>query len=264
MSRIKIKSLSELTFEEKDLSIFEIQDVATRLNTIQNYFFPRLDSLITHTLDLVTRIYNVDPYEQMTILRTPRHRKDAENNKIDRNFIRIGVGGKRNNSRNLKTRNKNGIPYKHLQGRLYYLINPNGEVSVYLWILGDINISQNRVVLSQWRELIKDYFNILNIIFYINHIAYPQAQDFLTLDQILEEPYIQDLDSLQFSSSPYFLPISFERGIFNLQLAFVALYPLLVTSIDLEEGNPLKLRQMLEQYLDWYGNRRGSLWWNKH
>ena len=42
-----------LAFELKDIEIFKIPDTKTRLATLQNYFFPRLEILLKFTLGLV-------------------------------------------------------------------------------------------------------------------------------------------------------------------------------------------------------------------
>gem|GEM_PF-4347970 len=46
MSPGKMLSQEKLLFEREDLATFKIPDVRTRLDTIQNYFFPRLDILL--------------------------------------------------------------------------------------------------------------------------------------------------------------------------------------------------------------------------
>lgn len=63
----KILPQEKFLFEDKDLAIFKIPDVKTRLNTIQNYFFPRLDKLLIQTVELIQEIYDVNPYDRLTI-----------------------------------------------------------------------------------------------------------------------------------------------------------------------------------------------------
>jgi hypothetical protein len=253
-----------LLFEPKDLAIFKIPDTKARLNALQNYFFPRLDILLTQSLELVQEIYRFNPYERLTILRTPNHRKDAKRNKEDRPFVRIGVGGKRRTDRPLKVLRKDGQPYRLHNGRLYYLIEPSGEISVYLWLLGDLDLSLNAEFLAVWRDLLADNIAILNSIFALNHISHPDARYFLNFTDTLNEEFVQHLDSLQFFSPTYFLPISFDRGLFQLQMVFAALYPLLIASIECEEGQPISLVEMLEAYINWYTEDGAVQWYQKY
>jgi len=87
-------TIDTLLFEERDAQIFQIQDVKTKLNTLQNYFFPRLEFLVKFSLDYVQQIYEVNPYEKMSFVYRPSHRKSAKEN-MDTNEVYIGVSGKK-------------------------------------------------------------------------------------------------------------------------------------------------------------------------
>jgi len=252
-----------LLFEPKDLAIFNIPDTHARLNALQNYFFPRLDILLTQSLELIQEIYKVNPYERMTILRTPNHRKDAKANKEDRPYVRIGIGGKRKNNRPLKVIRKDGQPYRHNLARLYYLIRPDGQFSVYLSLLDELDPTLNSEFLAIWRDLLLENFEPLNSIFALRHISHSDAKYFLNFTDTLSDEYVHQLDSLQFFSPTYFLPISFDKELFDLQMAFVALYPLLDASIDCEEGQPIHLIEMLEAYATWYRGEGTAKWYQK-
>jgi hypothetical protein len=252
-----------LLFEREDLAIFKIADVKARLNTLQNYFFPRLDILLTQTLEIIQEVYGINPYERMTILRTPNHRKDAKENKDDRPFVRIGIGGKRRTDRPLKILRKDGQPYRLHNGRLYYLIEASGEISVYLHVLGELDPSLNSEFLRSWRELLLENFEVLNNILALNHVSHSDAKHFLSFTDTFSEEFVQYLDSFQFYSPTYFLPISFDRGLFHLQMIFVALYPLLEVSIDCEEAQPHRLVKMLDGYMSWYEKDGAAKWYQR-
>ena len=87
-------SIDDVTFEERDTQIFNIPDTKTKLSTLQNYFFPRMEMLLRSTLDLVAEVYNVDPYERMTFVYCPNHRVKAKEN-VDHGFVHIGISAKR-------------------------------------------------------------------------------------------------------------------------------------------------------------------------
>lgn len=256
----------KLLFDQDDLKIFKIPDPKTRLNTVQNYFFPRLEILLRQSLELVQEIYDVNPHERLTFLYTPSHRKDAKAPKQDRPYVRIGVGGKRRNDRPLKLIRKDGEPYKLHNARLYYLIEPSGAIQVYLWLLGDLDASLNSEYLASLQELLMDYFGILNSIFALNHISHGDARNFLNFPDTLSKEFVEYLidDSLQFFSPTYYLPINFERGLSQLQMAFAALYPLLEASINLEEGQPHRLTEMLEAYVKWSREDGARKWYQRH
>ena len=74
-------NIASIVFEERDVQIFNIPDIKTKLSTLQNYFFPRLEILLRYTLDIVQDVYGVNPYEKMTFVYCPSHRKNAKENK---------------------------------------------------------------------------------------------------------------------------------------------------------------------------------------
>jgi hypothetical protein len=69
--------IRDIRFEAKDAEVFRIPDTKTRLDTLQNYFFPRLEGLLRDTVDLIQEVYGINPYEQMTITTRPRHHREG-------------------------------------------------------------------------------------------------------------------------------------------------------------------------------------------
>jgi hypothetical protein len=64
-------NVAGIRFEAKDVEIFSIPDTKTRLDTLQNSFFPRLEGLLYDTVDLIQEIYGIHPYDRMTITYRP-------------------------------------------------------------------------------------------------------------------------------------------------------------------------------------------------
>ncbi|HIK16906.1 MAG TPA: HNH endonuclease [Leptolyngbyaceae cyanobacterium M33_DOE_097] len=252
---------TDLVFESKDLSIFQIPDLKTRLNTLQNYFFPRLDRLITESLELIQEIYQIEPYEKLTILRSPSHRKHSENNR-DQPYVLIGIGGKRKNQP-LEVINKAGKPYNHHIGRLYYMMESDGSLGIFLHLLTHLEPSLNTKVLSIWKNLLVENFQTLNNIFTLNHIYHSYSHEFINFSEVLYQDWFGWSEALQFHSPIYYLPVSFETSLFSLQIAFAALYPLLDASIDIEKGKEHQLESLLDSYINWYRNGGASHWYQK-
>lgn len=55
-------TIKDIVFEERDTQIFNITDVKTKLSTLQNYFFPRLEILLRYTLNIISDVYRINPY----------------------------------------------------------------------------------------------------------------------------------------------------------------------------------------------------------
>src|SRR5690242_9640467 len=106
----KSDGIEDIIFERKDIELFSIPDVKTRLDTLQNYFFPRLDKLIRAVLEDIQEVYEINVYEDNTVVRTPNHRKVNAKENIDLGFVRIGIGGKKKKNRPLTYLNSRGKP----------------------------------------------------------------------------------------------------------------------------------------------------------
>lgn len=89
------KALAQLSFETRDAEVFKIPDLKTRLATIQNYFFPRLEVLTRESYRLVREIYHLDPIRRrINFVYRPSHRKDAVVNR-DYGEVYMGLSGSR-------------------------------------------------------------------------------------------------------------------------------------------------------------------------
>ena len=125
-----VTNIEEVIFEERDTQIFSIPDVKTKLSTLQNYFFPRLEILLRHTLDIVAEAYNVNPYEQMTFSYCPSHREKAKEN-TDYGMAHIGITGKKS-KQPLKIFRREGQAFVYHPTFLTYKVLPSGIIYVEL------------------------------------------------------------------------------------------------------------------------------------
>ncbi|HEY9633429.1 MAG TPA: hypothetical protein V6D14_08485 [Coleofasciculaceae cyanobacterium] len=131
MAVAKPTTVSEIIFEQRDSEIFKIPDTRTRLDTLQNYFFPRLEVLLRHTLDVIQTVYDVNPYERMTFVYAPSHRKTARHN-FDYGQVHIGLSGKRRTDRTLTIKRRDGKPFFLHPTYLTYNIDLQGGMFVKL------------------------------------------------------------------------------------------------------------------------------------
>ncbi len=118
----KPTSIDDVIFEPKDIEIFKIPDTKTRIATVQNYFFPRLEILLMHTTDLIQEVYEVNPYERMTYVYYPSNRKTARQNR-DFYHVHIGLSGKRKLDRELKYKRRDGKAFRLHPSYLIYKID---------------------------------------------------------------------------------------------------------------------------------------------
>lgn len=264
---MKMNSFDDLKFEIKDREIFSIPHVPTKLSTLQNYFFPRLEVLLKESLRDVEEIYNINPYENMTFVYRPNHRKEAASN-LDLGSVHIGVSGKRHQQK-LIFRRKSGQYASIHNSYLTYEIYPDGTLTVVFspfasYIRTDKNNDYIELVansLDQCKSKIENIFSD-------NGISYSLLHKFTYSDfveAIRDSPEEDDVLSrylLSFFSPTYYFPISRHRGLWEIKRAFVALYPILDNFITIAKGQSYPLEEMLDRLIDyyidqgWYFNRR--------
>lgn len=244
VNNLKPNAISELNFEMRDVEVFKIPDIKTRIATVQNYFFPRLEILLRSTLELIQEVYGVNPYERMTFVYRPSNRKTARQS-YDFDMVHIGLSGKRRTDRPLVIKRADGKPFSFHPTYLTYNIDLEGSI----WV-GLLLFRQNVDVkfMSTVSRQISPHLKALAPVLSMNHITYSNAWEFHSLEESFSPQEIQRL--VLYSSTCYF-PVSMERGLIELRRAFVSLYPLLDSAISIGEGEQHRLPDMLNKFKEW-------------
>lgn len=243
---LKPTSIDELAFELRDTEIFKIPDVKTRIATVQNYFFPRLELLLMYTIDLIQDIYGVNPYEEMTFVYRPNNRKNALQNS-DFKWVHIGLTGKRRKDRELKYK-RNGKPTFLLPAYLIFVIDLDGSVRIDFSPFG---LSASDEYVSDANAIYRENFDALSLMFEVMDISHSRSYNFVRLKDF----FAGDANEViyeSFNSPTYYFPTDIERGLWRMVLCFISLYPLLDAINRLGEGKPPRLAEMLSAFKDWY------------
>jgi hypothetical protein len=228
----------EIQFEIKDAEIFKILDLKTRLDTLQNYFFPRFDRLLLDTVDLVQEIYKLDPFEDMTIIRTPSHRKDAKKN-IDTVICATGLAPKRYIHE--YAFRDDGSRHKVGPSQLKFEITPSGNLDVEMIFFG----WAGRDFRQKVAKSIRDHWDLFIPVLEWGRIAASVGNDdWTTLHSSL------DSSSVIWSSPQIHFPVSGSR-LFGSQLSFILLYPMLDTTTRLARNEDSRLVELLESFKKW-------------
>jgi predicted DNA-binding antitoxin AbrB/MazE fold protein len=243
--KTKLSTLDEVIFEQKDVEIFKIKDIKTKISTLQNYFFPRLEFVVRDALQWVQDIYEVNPYEKMSFIHRPNNRKDAKENLVYPE-VSLGISGKRRVDRLLKIRNKQGKPYNFHTALSGYTIFPEGKIEVGLYF----GRYADKKYVETIKSLLKQHEKDLQAIFNECEVSYWGDVRLTSLSNCLK--YDEDYTRFYFYSPTYHFPVDIHRGLHDLRIAFVALYPLLEATIDLAEGRKSKIELRLEKFKEWW------------
>jgi hypothetical protein len=244
--------IHELRFEEKDAEIFKIADTKTRLDTLQNYFFPRLEVLLQDTVAFVQDIYSINPYERMTVTSRPRHRKNARQN-LDYGQVYIGLTGKRRTDRFLTARRTDGTPFSYHSCDLTYTVDPFGTLHVSLRPFRQNVDSQ---YISTIADLMRNHVTLLSPVlslYYIVHTCVGEGA-FVDLSEAFGPEAVSDAMPtwrLALESPHDAFPLD-DRTFPVLEGAFAVLYPLLEACIAVAEGEPTQLSERIDTFKRWY------------
>gem|GEM_PF-581057 len=243
----KKNTIYELNLEMQDIDIFNIPDTKTRIATVQNYFFPRLEILMHATMNLIQEVYGVNPYEKMTFVYYPSNRKKSLESRDFYN-VHIGLSGKRRTDRELKYKRRDGKPFRFHPTYLTYNIYFEGSLRVEF-------LPFRQYVSSEFIAAVADLYNknyaVLSTIFGLQQISHERAYQFVKLRDVFTGEKEVINGTLLFSPLHYF-PVNYERGLWNSMLSFTALYPLLEAFNSLGEGETPELSQKLAKFKDWF------------
>ncbi|MDR1874386.1 MAG: HNH endonuclease [Synergistaceae bacterium] len=236
-------SIEDVRFDERDLAIFSIPDIKTRISVVQNYFFPRLEFLVRDVLGVIQNIYEINPYERINFIYRPSNRKTAKNN-MDFFEAYVGISGKRRTDRDLTILNRKGVPYKFHPCYLFFGIDPQGTMYVEMrpFVLYVDDSTRN-----SFTNLVRKNKDLLEPILAYFHITYSGASSFV--------PLIPSLKTEQwpfFRSYPPDLPVYYSHNLSILVWSFIALYPILDSIISIGEGEEPRLSELLNKLRNYW------------
>ena len=252
--------MKDLSFDLKDIEIFKIPDTKTRLNTLQKYFFPRLEILMDSTLELVQEIYQLNPFEDISFSYRPRHRQNSKSNVDKFGDVYLGISGKRKPGENTTIKNKNGKLYSYYFGALAFYILPKGCMSAEFFGC-NFNVTQNIGFFKGLRYVFEENFRDLQSILMMNHVSCNSYFHFMDFCAWLDEDNIWSFSengdlNIGFFSDLHYFPLDFNRGLKRLSLAFIAIYPIFNSIRCLQQGKScddisLAMKEMLDKYKYW-------------
>jgi 5-methylcytosine-specific restriction endonuclease McrA len=234
--------IDALRFEVKDTSVFTIPDLRTRLDTLQNYFFPRLDRLLEESVVMVKEAYGIDAWETMTAVHRPNHRKTSATN-MEVAEVCAGLGARRTLSA-LKTIRPDGVPYSFGPSLLTFSLEPGGTLDTDFLVAAWADAEFIRSTARHFRAngaALESIFNEL-------HIKLRTARWVGTMKGIGER-------GAMLHGPRWHLPIETDVALDRLKVEFVGLYPLLDTTTRLARYLPSRLPELLEKFQSWYTER---------
>lgn len=234
----------QVQFELRDTAVFNYPDVKTRLNTLQGYFFPRLERLLDLIVDGIRAVYDLDPFEDMTVTYRPAHRTDA---KVVRDFgeVYIGLTAKRSKE-GLVVRHENGKPYMFGPSSLLVSILPAGALQVSLRpYLYKADEDFRRLVQAS----VEQHWDVLGPVMESAHISTSDGSWAGTTGVTTWTPLRASLaDGYHWVGPVAPFPLAEDHWLGLVVEQFIVLYPVLDTITRLARGKPERLIDLVERY----------------
>ncbi len=230
------QSQEQIAFEEADTAIFEIPDIRTRLATLQNYFFPRLERLLDVIVERVRATYDLDPFEDMTITYRPAHREDA---KTVRDFgeVYIGLTPKRTKEP-LHVFHDDGKPYFFGPSSLVVAVDPEGSLRVSF---RSFLYKTDPKFAQRFHAVVDEHWDSIGPVMEFIGVASGRRMHWTPLRRSLLEH--------QWWFAPIApFPLAEDHWLGLVVQQFVALYPMLDTAMRLARGKPPMLGELYERF----------------
>ncbi len=244
-----MQTTDDIIFESRDIEIFNIPDTKTKLNTLQNYFFPRLQRLLDMALLLVKEVYKVDPLEKYSFVYRPAHRKDAKAN-WDYNDIHIGIAGRRKPGRELKMRKADGSNYVLHPSHLFFKVLPTGDIHVEL---SPFHLRAPNAYVQSIKQFIIENQGAFSVIMNSGKFFYEGGDDF---EPVVDR--LKDGNDFRLLSPNHYFPIDNQAVIHELILSFALFFPILDACHDIAEGTPPTLTTHLDNFKIWLINAQDT------
>ncbi|GAC1471552.1 MAG: hypothetical protein NVSMB9_17860 [Isosphaeraceae bacterium] len=240
------QSIDELEFSQVDMQIFRIQDRRTRVNTLQNYFFPRLEVLLRHALGIVRELFSLDPFRTYRFAYHPNPREGTEAPEHCSSAM-MGISGRFQSDRFLRFEGKNGGYLRSHPSALYFAIESEGYIQAQLLPLR--YLTKPRTV-SRISVILRQHASLINRFLLANQISYSSAIEADSLADALMN-WETDPRGFYLFSPRFYFPSTPARGLIEVTQAFVALYPLFEALIHFGEGTKQTLAPSVEKTIDW-------------
>jgi len=250
---VKNISLSEISFDEQDANIFQVDDLRLRADALKHSVLPRLRVVLNEAIHSIHKCYGIDVFEDSIISVYPNFRTKRENElKIPYGDTFAGLGGQRKDKWPGFAK-KNGKRVQILPFRFAFTLSQEG-VGIILengWLKG-LTDDSFRKILGIYLDHEKD----INALCFSTrmHPDLIRVPNFPFPAPLSEQyRYRQDkkIFNNHFFSHLYHFPVS-ETQIWELIGSYIEFFPVYDSYIQAAKGNPSRLVQLIKNIDDYF------------
>lgn len=243
---------AKVAFEARDCGVFGIPDARTKLETLQRYFFPRLDAVLAQACQTVTEALGYQPLERMTVQRRPRQRPPGRAQQVQpHDDVHVGLTPQKAPGK--RTVNAQGRAYQWGPSMLLFELDRRGALQVrfvpFCWA--------DRPFRKQVAAIAADSADLLKLVGERYRIRAEVWDADTSIWCCLEDSWLAGA-YVTWAGPLWRFPLQSGPWLDQLVEEYVALYPLLEATTALALGEPVALSKDLEAFLQWAVTREPS------
>jgi 5-methylcytosine-specific restriction endonuclease McrA len=250
--------LDQISFDESDKNLFQIDDLRLKADAIKHSILPKLHVLTHHAILKIREIYDIDVLEDSHIPQSPNFRTKRDNElKVDYEWAFVGITGKRT-KKGMKEKwhgfkKYDGKPVHIIPFQYYFMLSERGLgiyfVEYSLKRLSDDSHSKIMYFNLQFKELIHTLCYQTGI---IPQLFYGEGCEpfspFTECYQWMIENRT-DIDFRVYRDIPF--PIM-PDNLSELVNLFAWFYPVYDSYIQIAKGEEVRFTQLIELLNQWY------------
>lgn len=252
-------SLKDISFDESDKNLFQVDDPRLRADAIRFSILPRLNNVFNQSISEIYKIYGTDIYEDSTISYYPHFRTKRDNElKILYEEAYIGLNGKRSKEPKWHgLKRKDNKPVQIMPVRFGFRLDIDG---MYLLL-------ENWVVRGLTNDSYKKYFEfnieyepLINRLCHDSYMkpfvlcggsckpvsSYKEHYNFIIRNNLYDTQF--------FVSYTFPYPVSLGDHIYSLDElinGFIHFYPVYDSYIQISKGKESRFEYLIEKLNNW-------------
>jgi hypothetical protein len=264
MSSETAPRLSDISFDENDLNLFQVDNPRLRADALKHSVLPKLCVVLNECLSMIRDIYGVEALDDSRNFQSPNFRMRREQElKLLYTWATVGLGGK--SAKSVKGMwngfsRKDGKPVQGLPFLCQIYLEENG-MTIHLqnyWLKGLDRESNKKIF-----DFILEYEPFIHMLCYCSGMHPIYAYEIgkgpiLPLSDVFRETLESEFYRFDFSSVAFVrYPIKLNR-LQNLCEDYVSFFPVYDSYLQIAMGKPLRFSQLIEKLNHWLSEQAQS------
>jgi len=249
-----MESIENISFDESDQNLFQVDDARLRADALKFSILPRLHVLMNECIAAIRNIYDIEVLEDSIVSFSPHFRLKRDNElTLLYESARVSLNSKRVKNKWLGIEKKDKKPVHIAPLGFGFELTENG-LSLYfnnLWLKGLTDASYEKYLNFhlEFEELTHRLCYLAEMepmLFYGNDVkpvsTFKQHYQFMLQEKIFESIFI--------SQHSHKYPI-FSEELYSLVNNYVYFYPLYDSYVQISKGQPIRFLELIEKLNNW-------------